>query len=103
VAAALIVATSSGVWLAQRSGPGPRAEIQATGFVEVPGAAALPPMESGTIVRITVPLTALPSYGIQIIPDFDAYAVEADLLVAQDGLTRGIRLVNDSNTSRSTP
>jgi len=103
VAAALMLATSSGVWLAHRSGPAPRTQIHPSGFVEVPGAAALPPMESGTIVRVALPVTALPAYGIQIIPDFDTYSVEADLLVAQDGMTRAIRLVDDSQTSRSTP
>jgi hypothetical protein len=103
VAAALILATSSGVWLAQRSGAGPRTQIDLTGFMEVPGAADLPPMESGTIVRVALPVTALPSYGIQLVPDFDTYSVVADLLVAQDGMTRGIRFVTDSDTSRSTP
>jgi hypothetical protein len=64
---------------------------------------ALPPLESGTIVRVALPVTALPSYGIQIVPDIHRYSVEADLLVGQDGMTRAIRLVNDSDTSRSTP
>ena len=60
-------------------------------------------MESGAIVRVELPLSALPSYGIQIVPDMATDSVDADLLVAQDGLARGIRLVNDSHTSRSTP
>lgn len=103
VAAALLLASASGVWLAQKASPALPTEIQSAGFLDVPGAAALPPMESGAIVRVVLPVTALPSYGIQIVPDISTASVEADLLVAQDGVTRAIRLVNDSRTSRSTP
>jgi hypothetical protein len=103
VAAALVLATSSGVWLAQTGRPEPHRQIHPAGFIEVPGVSALPPLESGTIVRVALPVTALPSYGIQIVPDIHRYSVEADLLVGQDGMTRAIRLVNDSDTSRSTP
>lgn len=76
--------------------------MQAGGFLDIPAAAYLPPMESGVIVRTELPLSALPSYGIQIGPEMNTDAVDVDLLVAQDGLARGIRLVNNSHT-RSTP
>ena len=103
LAAALLLATTSGVWVA-RNAPSPRpASAQTWGFTDVPGAAGLPPMESGNIVRVTLPVTALSSYGIAFAPDISTDSVEADLLVAQDGVTRAIRLVNDSTTSRSTP
>jgi hypothetical protein len=101
LAAALILATSSGVWLAQNTRPDPRRQIHPAGFIELPGVGALPPMESGSIVRVVLPITELPSYGIQIVPDIHTYAVEADLLVGQDGMTRAIRLVNNSDSSRS--
>ena len=103
LAAGLLLATTSGVWIA-RSAPDARPQPAAPwGFVDVPGAAGLPPMESGTIVRVTLPVTALSSYGIAFAPDISTDSVEADLLVAQDGVTRAVRLVNDSTTSRSTP
>ena len=104
LAAALLLATTSGLWIARTAPTGARLQqVQPSGFVDVPGAAWLPPMESGTIVRVALPVTALSSYGIAFAPDISTDSVEADLLVAQDGVTRAIRLVNDSTTSRSTP
>ena len=59
----------------------------------VPGAAGLPPMESGTLVRMEVPVAMLPSLGVTP-PSGRATTVTADLVVAQDGLPRAVRLVN---------
>lgn len=102
IAATLIFACASGVWLSHRYTRDGEAAIQQAGFLQIPGTSFLPPMESGSIIRVALPVTALPSYGIQIVPDMTNESVEADLLIAQDGLARGIRLVNDSQT-RSTP
>ena len=101
-AAALVLVSVSGAWLAHRAErPGP-AVIRPAGFVEIPGAGMLPPMESGSIIRVALPVGALPQYGLAI----PAYAfeglVDADLLVAQDGVPRAIRLIQDDST-RSTP
>jgi hypothetical protein len=106
LAAALLIATASGAWLAQHARPMPHAApntLETSGFLEIPGAAVLPPFESGAIVRVALPVTSLPSYGIQIQPDSGTAPVLADVLVAQDGYPRAIRLVGDSNSSRSTP
>ena len=104
IAAALLLMVGASVWVARQAHmPRATGTIQPAGFVEIPGAAALPPMESGAIVRVAIPVAALPSYGIPIAPDFGVERVEVDLMVAQDGLPRAIRFVNDSNTSRSTP
>jgi hypothetical protein len=70
--------------------------------VELPNAAALPEMESASIVRVSLPPSALPQYGMPIVPEMTGISVEAELLVAQDGTPRAIRLVRDS-THRSTP
>jgi hypothetical protein len=102
IAATLLLACASGIWLVQRLPLSDQDAIQAGGFLDIPAAAYLPPMESGAIVRVELPLSALPAYGIQIVPDMETDAVDADLLIAQDGLARGIRLVNNSHT-RSTP
>jgi hypothetical protein len=67
--------------------------IQAVGFVPIPSAEGLPEFESGQIVRLGIPVTALPNYGVEI-PPGSAAAVQADLLVGQDGQPRAIRLVN---------
>jgi hypothetical protein len=61
-------------------------------FVIVPGAAGLPQMESGTLVRMDVPVSMLPSLGVTP-PPGQATAVTADLIVAQDGFPRAVRLV----------
>lgn len=81
---------------------GPRQEtVKPVGFVELPNAAGLPEFESGTIVRTELPVASLPAYGIEIPGAADERLVEADLLVGQDGLTRGIRLVARSNDATS--
>ena len=101
-AAALLLVSLSGAWLARESaqqGPGP---IHPAGFVEIPNAWTLPPMESGSIVRVALPVTILPQYGLAILPDVANDMVEAELLIAQDGLPRMIRLAHDDST-RSTP
>jgi hypothetical protein len=61
--------------------------------VQIPNAIGLPEMESGTVLRMELPLTALPEYGLDIAPDAARTLVEADVLVGQDGQPRAIRLV----------
>ena len=61
-------------------------------FVALPGASALPEFESGRIVRVEMPLTALPAYGIDLVPDAAPEAVQAEFLIGQDGVPRAIRL-----------
>ena len=73
--------------------------VRPSGFVALPGTAGLPQFESGTIVRIELPVASLPAYGVDISPAADDQPVEADVLVGQDGQPRAIRLV--ANSSRS--
>jgi len=63
-------------------------------FVIVPGAAGLPAMESGSLVRMDVPVSMLPSLGLRPPQTSSATSVQADVIVGQDGLTRAARLVN---------
>lgn len=62
-------------------------------FTIVPGAAALPPLESGSLVRTTLPVSVLPSLGVSP-PAQATGSVKADLIVGQDGLARAVRLVD---------
>jgi hypothetical protein len=73
----------------------PSRDVQAdvTDFVVVPGAASLPLMESGSLVRMDLPVSVLPSLGVTP-PAGGAATVKADLVIGQDGLTRAVRLVN---------
>ena len=66
------------------------------GFVVLPSAFALPDFESGRIVRVEVPITVLPAYGIDLVPDASPAAVQADFLIGQDGVPRAIRLASYS-------
>jgi len=61
-------------------------------FIALPEASALPDFESGRILRIEVPVSMLPAYGLHMVSQAAPAAVEADLLVGQDGLPRAIRL-----------
>ena len=81
-----------------------RAELPAivrpAGFIPLSAARELPQFESGVIVRMSLPVAALPSYGVDISPASSAEAVEADVLVAQDGVARAIRIVNTSRSQQ---
>jgi hypothetical protein len=73
----------------------PRAAPSDNDFVALPAAVGLPPFESGVIVRMELPLAALPAYGLEMVPGRRT-PVEADLLIGQDGQARAIRLVSRS-------
>jgi hypothetical protein len=67
--------------------------LQQSQFVPWPGAAALPPFESGELIRTELPTEVLPALGLQApVPSIEK--VPADVLVGQDGLVRAVRLVN---------
>ena len=73
--------------------------VRPSGFVALPGTAELPQFESGTIVRVELPVASLPAYGVDISPAANDRPVEADVLVGQDGQPRAIRLVTNSSRS----
>ena len=62
-------------------------------FYPLPEADALPPLESALVVRVQLPLASLQLIGFPINQERSADRVEADLLLGQDGLARGVRLV----------
>jgi hypothetical protein len=80
-----------------KSTPAAKSARGDTGFVALPAAIGLPDFESGVIVRMELPVAALPSYGIEVVSD-SKMPVEADLLIGQDGQARAIRLVNRVTT-----
>jgi hypothetical protein len=63
-------------------------------FMALPAADRLPGFESGMIVRVELPVSSLPAYGLEIVPDAARTPVRADVLVGQDGQPRAIRLVS---------
>jgi hypothetical protein len=87
-ASVLIVAGLSVGWKSEAPQPAAFEKIAATavspanaetGFVVLPGAQALPRLESGQVIRVE-----LPSAG---------GAIQADVLIGQDGLARAVRWV----------
>jgi hypothetical protein len=72
---------------------GPAASTpNATGFITLPDAFGLPPLESGQLDRTDLPVSVLPSLGIAP-PASPVTTVKADVLVGQDGFARAVRLV----------
>ena len=92
--------------LSVRAGAGRRAppkQVRSFEFMTLPGAAGLPDLESGSVVRIALPVAALPEYGLDIVLGGSKTTVNADVLVGQDGLARAIRLVNaDESATQET-
>lgn len=68
-------------------------------FVPLPYADDPAALEGGAIVRVTLPRSALPSFGLPIRESDGTGRVFADLLVSEDGTPQAIRLVSDVNTN----
>jgi hypothetical protein len=77
---------------APRAGARPDAIVDMADFVGWPGAQAWPPFESGELMRVDLPVSALPALGLWP-PSSAASVVEADIVVGQDGFARAVRLV----------
>lgn len=73
---------------------GAQADIAPGDFIPWPGASALPPLESGQLVRMDLPVTLLPSLGVTP-PAAPVTAVKADVIIGQDGLARAVRFVGN--------
>jgi uncharacterized SAM-binding protein YcdF (DUF218 family) len=79
---------------ARVSTPAPSPPLAMTDFVVWPGAGELPAFESGHLLRMEMPASALPSLGL-VPPSSHASIVHADVLVGQDGFPRAVRLSPD--------
>jgi hypothetical protein len=62
-------------------------------FYPLPDADGLPPVESAMVVRVQLPMSSLELIGFPMNQDRDSDPVEAEVLLGQDGLARGVRLV----------
>jgi len=70
-----------------------QADETTTDFYPLPDADGLPPVESALVVRVQLPMASLELIGFPINQDRAADPVEAEVLLGQDGLARGVRLV----------
>jgi hypothetical protein len=77
----------------QSLSPAATAEDTDADFYPVPEADGLPPIENATVVRVQMPLISLELMGVAVNETGGADPVQADILLGQDGLARGVRLV----------
>jgi hypothetical protein len=61
-------------------------------FYPLPEAEALPAVENAMVVRVQLPVSSLQLMGVPMGEERAGASVEADLLLGQDGLARGVRL-----------
>ncbi|HYL39570.1 MAG TPA: hypothetical protein VEV17_26870 [Bryobacteraceae bacterium] len=73
-----------------------QADEVAASFYPTPDADALPPLETAMVVRVQLPMSSLRWMGLPIAEDLSGDPVQADVLLGQDGLARGVRLVPSS-------
>ena len=62
-------------------------------FYPLPEAEALPAVENAMVVRVQLPVSSLRLMGVPVGEERGDASVQADLLLGQDGLARGVRLV----------
>jgi len=66
----------------------------ATDYFPIGYGSFLQPVDSGQIVRIKLPRSALRSYGLPVDPLHADEAVKADVVIGNDGMARAIRFVH---------
>jgi len=62
-------------------------------FYALPSASELPPVETAMVVRVQLPMSSLRLMGLLVSEESSAERIQADVLVGQDGLARGVRFV----------
>jgi hypothetical protein len=61
-------------------------------FYPLPEAEALPAVENAMVVRVQLPVSSLQLMGVPVSEESAGASVQAELLLGQDGLARGVRL-----------
>jgi len=74
----------------------PAAAEIATEFMPLTSESGIAMMESGMVVRVTLPRSALATVGLPVNPELADRPVTAQVLIGQDGVARAIRFLNDS-------
>jgi hypothetical protein len=62
-------------------------------FYPLPDTDYLPPMDSATVVRVQLPMSSLRLIGWPVSEERAGERIQADVLLGQDGLARGVRFV----------
>jgi hypothetical protein len=84
-------AASAATSVAMVSGSDVEEEADAS-FYPLPQAEALPDLENAMVVRVQLPASSLRLMGFPVDEERADGAVQAELLLGQDGLARGVRL-----------
>ena len=72
--------------------PPPAPEV-ATDFMPIEDSVALPPIESGQVLRVSMPRSTMVRFGFPVNPDRMMEPVKADVVFGQDGIARAVRFV----------
>ena len=94
-----ITAKTVSVHLNSPQPPEPEESEVASDFIPLTNRAEISAMESGQIVRVLLPRTAMASYGLPFNQDRADVPVSAQVLIGQDGVARAIRFLSDAKTS----
>jgi len=70
-----------------------RTDDLAASFYPLPEADELPPLETSLVVRVQLPVSSLELMGFPVSEEAGVEPVEAEVLLGQDGLARGVRLI----------
>jgi hypothetical protein len=70
-----------------------RSDEIAADFYRLPEADSLPEVENAMVVRVQLPGSSLRLMGVPVAEERDPEAIQADVLLGQDGLARAVRLV----------
>jgi hypothetical protein len=73
--------------------PRPQPETASAEFFEVPFAAPLGPDERAQLLRVSMPVTTLTSWGFPMSAGDPDRVVNADVVVGENGLARAVRLI----------
>jgi anti-sigma factor RsiW len=72
------------------------AEASDGGFVPLPNVEQLAPNETGDVVRVEVPRSAMIAVGFEVSPERAAEPVEAEVMFGPDGVARAVRFLNET-------
>jgi len=67
-------------------------DVSEASFYPLPEAEGLPAIENAMVVRVELPVSSLQLMGVPVGEERAGASVQADLLLGQDGLARGVRL-----------
>ena len=71
----------------------PPVQEVATDFMPLEDSVSLPPIESGQILRVSMPQSTMMRFGFPVNPDRMMDPVKADVVFGQDGIARAVRFV----------